>query len=117
MKDFGVQRARMVETQIAARGIRSPALLEAMRTVPREAFVPEHVAEFAYEDSALPILEGQTISQPYIVALMIESLDPRSTDRALEIGTGSGYAGAVLSRVVAEVYTVERRSLASRNPQ
>ena len=108
MKDIGIQRLQMVETQIAARGIRSPALLEAMRTVPREAFIPEHVAEFAYEDSALPILEGQTISQPYIVALMIESLAPRSTDRALEIGTGSGYAAAVLSRVVAEVYTIER---------
>lgn len=108
MKDFGIQRVRMVETQIAARGIRNPALLEAMRTVPREAFIPEHVAEFGYEDSALPILEGQTISQPYIVALMIESLDPRPKDRALEIGTGSGYASAVLSRVVAEVYTIER---------
>src|SRR5579872_3044506 len=108
MKEFSIQRARMVETQIAARGIHNPALLEAMRKVPREAFIPEHVAEFAYEDSALPIFEGQTISQPYIVALMIESLAPRSTDRALEIGTGSGYAAAVLSRVVAEVYTIER---------
>jgi protein-L-isoaspartate(D-aspartate) O-methyltransferase len=79
-----------------------------MRNVPREAFLPDELAEFAYRDTPLPIEAGQTISQPYIVALMIESVEPRAGDRALEIGTGSGYAAAVLSKVVSEVYTVER---------
>lgn len=102
------ERLRMVRDQIAARGVRNPALLEAMRCVPREAFVPEELREFAYQDTPLPIESGQTISQPYIVALMIESVEPRRGDRALEIGTGSGYAAAVLSQVVDEVYTVER---------
>ena len=98
----------MVENQIAARGIRDSALLDAMRKVPREFFVPPHLAEFAYLDTPLPIESGQTISQPYIVALMIEAVTPRPSDRALEIGTGSGYGAAVLAQVVAEVYTVER---------
>ena len=108
MLDLTSQRLRMVRDQIAARGVCNPAVLEAMRRVRREAFVPDEFAEFAYEDTALPIEAGQTISQPYVVALMIESVEPRSGDRALEIGTGSGYAAAVLSEVVAEVYTVER---------
>ncbi len=108
MNDLDKQRLRMVERQIAARGVRNPAVLDAMRTVPREAFVSDNLAEFAYEDTPLPIPEGQTISQPYIVALMIESANPRPTDRALEIGTGSGYAAAVVSQLVAEVYTIER---------
>ena len=108
MNDLDKQRLRMVERQITARGVRNPAVLDAMRTVPREAFVSDNLAEFAYEDTPLPIPEGQTISQPYIVALMIESANPRPTDRALEIGTGSGYAAAVLSQLVAEVYTIER---------
>lgn len=98
----------MVKTQIVARGIRDQAVLEAMRTIPREAFVPASVVPFAYEDEALPILEGQTISQPYVVAAMIEAVDPRRGDRALEIGTGSGYAAAVLAHIVSEVFTVER---------
>jgi protein-L-isoaspartate(D-aspartate) O-methyltransferase len=98
----------MVENQLAARGIRNPAVLDAMRGVPREFFVPPHLAEFAYLDTPLPIERGQTISQPYIVALMIESVAPRPSDRALEIGTGSGYGTAVLSQLVSEVYTVER---------
>jgi len=98
----------MVHDQIAARGVRNPAVLDAMRRVPRESFLPEELAEFAYQDTPLPIKAGQTISQPYIVALMIESVEPRATDRALEIGTGSGYAAAVLSEVVDEVYTIER---------
>jgi protein-L-isoaspartate(D-aspartate) O-methyltransferase len=98
----------MVENQIAARGIRDAALLDAMRKVPREFFVPPHLAEFAYLDTPLPIESGQTISQPYIVALMIEVAAPRPSDRALEIGTGSGYGAAVLAQVVAEVFTVER---------
>ena len=91
-----------------ARGVRDPAVLEAARCVQREAFLPEELAEFAYQDTPLPIESGQTISQPYIVALMIESATPRPGDRALEIGAGSGYGAAMLSRVVGEVYTVER---------
>ena len=108
MLDLTNERLRMVGDQIAARGLRDPAVLEAMRTVKREAFLPDELAEFAYRDTPLPIEAGQTISQPYIVALMIESVQPRATDRALEIGTGSGYAAAVLSEVVSEVYTIER---------
>ncbi|MBW3660593.1 MAG: protein-L-isoaspartate(D-aspartate) O-methyltransferase [Gemmatimonadetes bacterium] len=104
------ERRRMVETQIAARGVRDRAVLDAMREVPREAFVPKEMAEFAYRDSPLPIAESQTISQPYIVALMAEALELGSEDRVLEVGTGSGYAAAVLSRVAAEVYTVERHA-------
>jgi protein-L-isoaspartate(D-aspartate) O-methyltransferase len=101
-------REHMVRTQIAARGIGDPAVLEAMRSVPREAFLPPELAEFAYEDHPLPIAEGQTISQPYIVALMTAALLLDRTDRVLEIGTGSGYAAAILGRVARDVYTVER---------
>jgi protein-L-isoaspartate(D-aspartate) O-methyltransferase len=101
-------RRRMVETQLVARGIRHAAVLRAMASVPRERFVPELDGPDAYEDSALPIGHAQTISQPYIVALMLEAIAPESTDRVLEIGTGSGYATAVLAELVAEVYTVER---------
>jgi protein-L-isoaspartate(D-aspartate) O-methyltransferase len=102
------ERLRMVRDQIEARGVRNPAVLGAMRRIPREAFLPDDLREFAYQDTPLPIESGQTISQPYIVALMIESVAPSRGDRALEIGTGSGYAAAVLSEVVDEVYTVER---------
>ncbi len=101
-------RENMVRYQIAARGVSDDRVLDAMRAVPREAFMPEGLAEFAYEDTPLPIEEGQTISQPYIVALMIAAIQPEPQDRVLEIGTGSGYAAAVLSRVVGQVYTVER---------
>ena len=100
MLDLTNERLRMVRDQIAARGVHNPAVLDAMRRVPREAFLPEELAEFAYRDTPLPIEAEQTISQPYIVALMIESVEPRAGDRALEIGTGSGYAAAVLSEVV-----------------
>src|SRR5208282_2565726 len=106
--DLTTERLRMVRDQIAARGVRNPAVLEAMKRVPREAFLPSELGEFAYQDTPLPIEVGQTISQPYIVALMIESVEPHAGDRALGIGTGSGYAAAVLSEVVGEVYTVER---------
>jgi protein-L-isoaspartate(D-aspartate) O-methyltransferase len=106
--DHDWERWRMVQTQIADRGVRDERVLEAMRTVPREAFVPDHLAGQAYRDHPLPIDEGQTISQPYVVAWMIEALQPHPGDRVLEIGAGSGYAAAVLSRVVDEVYTVER---------
>jgi len=108
MKDLQALRDRMVDTQIAGRGVRDPAVLQAMRKVPRESFVPDWRRDDAYADEPLPIEEGQTISQPYIVAAMIAAARPRSGDRALEIGTGSGYAAAVLATIVAEVYTVER---------
>jgi protein-L-isoaspartate(D-aspartate) O-methyltransferase len=95
------------------RGIRAPAVLKAMATVPRDQFVGLDLVEFAYDDTPLPIEEGQTISQPYIVALMTEALGLKPTDSVLEIGTGSGYAAAVLSRIVRQVYTIERhRALA-----
>jgi protein-L-isoaspartate(D-aspartate) O-methyltransferase len=108
VSDTSVRRESMVQRQIAARGLTNARVLDAMRAVPREAFLPEALAEFAYDDNPLPIEEGQTISQPYIVALMIAAIQPRAEDRVLEIGTGSGYAAAVLSRTVGQVYTVER---------
>ncbi|SHJ25542.1 protein-L-isoaspartate(D-aspartate) O-methyltransferase [Wenxinia saemankumensis] len=102
------RRARMVEQQIAARGITDPSVLEAMRAVPRHRFVPESRAQQAYEDAALPIGEEQTISQPCIVAAMIEAAELRQDARVLEIGTGSGYAAAVIGRIAMEVHSVER---------
>jgi protein-L-isoaspartate(D-aspartate) O-methyltransferase len=98
----------MVDRQIAARGVRSERVLEAMRKVPRERFVPVRMAEFAYDDAPLPIGEGQTISQPYIVAYMTEALALEGGEKILEIGTGSGYAAAVLGEIADEVYTIER---------
>lgn len=105
--DFVALRNAMVERQIVARGIQSPLLLEAMKTVPREKFLPHHLRQFAYHDSALPIGEQQTISQPYIVALMIEALQLDQADRVLEVGTGSGYAAAVLAQLAQEVISIE----------
>ncbi|HLK10639.1 MAG TPA: protein-L-isoaspartate(D-aspartate) O-methyltransferase [Candidatus Binatia bacterium] len=110
MTDLRDARERMVRTQIAARGIRDPAVLDALRTVPREAFLPPALAEFAYEDHPLPIAHGQTISQPYVVALMAVALRLRGEDRVLEVGTGSGYAAAILGRIAREVYTIERHA-------
>jgi protein-L-isoaspartate(D-aspartate) O-methyltransferase len=110
MSDLSKLRGDMVEHQIAARSIRSAAVLGALRKVPREEFLPERLREFAYEDSPLPIAAGQTISQPYIVALMTEALDLKGGEKVLEIGTGSGYAAAVLAEIAADVYTVERIS-------
>src|SRR5574337_462934 len=98
----------MVEHAIASRGIGSELVLAAMRDVPRERFLPPSLAEFAYEDTALPIAAGQTISQPYIVALMADALALEGGEKVLEIGTGSGYAAAVLARIARDVYTVER---------
>lgn len=100
-------RERMVEQQIATRGVTDPAVLEAMRSVPRHRFAPDVDPELAYSDRPLPIGQEQTISQPYIVARMTELVRPDSTDRALEIGTGSGYQAAVLSTIVDSVYTIE----------
>jgi protein-L-isoaspartate(D-aspartate) O-methyltransferase len=108
MTDLTRRRTRMVDAHLAQRGIASPPTLEAFRSVPREAFVPDELAEFAYDDAPLPIGESQTISQPYIVAVTIEALELRGGERVLEIGTGSGYAAAVLSRIAQDVYTVER---------
>lgn len=102
------QREQMVARQIEGRGLTDPAVLAAMREVPREAFVSEKHRQFAYDDGPLPIPEGQTISQPYVVALMIQMLHLKPEDRVLEIGTGSGYAAAILSRIASEVHTVER---------
>lgn len=98
----------MVEEQVASRGVTDPPVLEAMRVVPREAFVPPAYRHLAYTDGPLPIEAGQTISQPYIVALMIEAAGLRPGQRVLEIGTGSGYAAAVMSRIADEVFTIER---------
>ena len=106
--DFVSRRSDMVEHQIAARGVRSKLVLEAMRKVPREEFLPPSLREFAYEDSPLPIAEGQTISQPYIVAFMADALLLKGGEHVLEIGTGSGYAAAVLAEIAANVYSVER---------
>jgi protein-L-isoaspartate(D-aspartate) O-methyltransferase len=106
--DLSERRRRMVERHLESRGIVDSTVLRAMRTVPREAFLPEDLAEFAYEDTPLPIEEGQTISQPYIVAAMIEALQLETGDRVLEIGTGSGYAAAVLGEIADEVFTIER---------
>ena len=106
--DFAKLRDNMVDSQIADRGVRSHLVLGAMQTVPREAFLPESLREFAYEDAPLPIAENQTISQPYIVALMTEALALEGGEKVLEIGTGSGYAAAILSRIAKEVYTIER---------
>jgi protein-L-isoaspartate(D-aspartate) O-methyltransferase len=114
MLDLSDARAHMVRTQIAARGVRDRAVLEAMRSVPREAFLPPELEEFAYSDTPLPIERGQTISQPYIVALMAAAAELRPGDRVLEVGTGSGYAAAVLGRIAREVYTVERHEELAR---
>ena len=107
MKNLDVQRQIMISNHLVGRGINDPKVLAAMREVPREEFVRPELMEQAYEDHPLPIDEGQTISQPYMVAYMAESLELSPSDRVLEIGTGSGYSAAVLSRLVAEVYTVE----------
>ena len=108
--DFHRQREEMVQAQLAERGIQDVRVLDAMRRVPRHEFVPEDLRQDAYEDHPSPIGEGQTISQPYIVAAMLEYLALRPTDRVLEVGTGSGYVTALLSTLCAEVYSVERHA-------
>jgi protein-L-isoaspartate(D-aspartate) O-methyltransferase len=105
---FAALRGKMVERDIARRGVKDERVLEAMRKVPRELFLPKNLREYAYEDSPLPIGGEQTISQPYIVAFMAEALMLKGDENVLEIGAGSGYAAAVLSEIAADVYTVER---------
>jgi protein-L-isoaspartate(D-aspartate) O-methyltransferase len=112
---FATSAGAMVEKQLRPRGIDDPRVLRAMAKVPREKFIAKELEASAYEDRPLPIGFGQTISQPYIVAFMTQALKPKPTDRVLEIGTGSGYQAAVLSELVAEVYTIEIvRPLAQR---
>ena len=108
MTDFKKFRQRMVDDQIRSRGVRDEKVLDAMGQVPRELFVPEDIQELAYRDSPLPIPAGQTISQPYIVAYMVEALGLEGGERVLEIGAGSGYAAAVLGSIADEVYAIER---------
>lgn len=110
MDDLDARRDRMVTTQIESRGVTDAAVLAAMRTVPREAFVPLALIDHAFADRPLPIGEGQTISQPFVVALMVEALALRGdgTERVLEVGGGSGYAAAVIGAIAAEVWTIER---------
>ena len=107
MSNFDQQREAMVQHQLKARGIRDERVLEAMRLVPRELFVPKNCRHSSYSDGPLPIEAGQTISQPYIVALMAEALNLRETDRVLEVGAGSGYAAAVLGQIAKAVYAIE----------
>jgi protein-L-isoaspartate(D-aspartate) O-methyltransferase len=107
--EWSSRREQMVRNQIEARGVKDPRVLESMRTVPRHLFVPDDYREGAYHDSPLPIGEGQTISQPYIVALMTELLEVGEGSSVLEIGTGSGYQAAVLSEMGVEVYSIEIR--------
>ena len=108
MDALQARRERMVEWQIERRGIHDPYVLEAMRRVPREAFVAESLRDVAYEDTPLPIEAGQTISQPYIVALMVVAAEVKPGDRVLEIGAGSGYAAAVMAAIASQVYAMER---------
>jgi protein-L-isoaspartate(D-aspartate) O-methyltransferase len=106
--DYKTLRELMVKTQLVPRGIRDTRVLDVMRRVPRHLFVDSSIQPEAYEDMALPIGEGQTISQPYMVAIMTELLELKGEERVLEIGTGSGYQAAVLSELAKEIYTVER---------
>jgi protein-L-isoaspartate(D-aspartate) O-methyltransferase len=116
MRDFEA-RARMVESQLVRRGIHDARVLEAMQQVPREAFVEAGYEDFAYDDSPLPIGEGQTISQPYIVAFMIEATGIAPGDVALDVGTGSGYAAAVMAQIAERVYTIERHASLARQAE
>jgi protein-L-isoaspartate(D-aspartate) O-methyltransferase len=109
MPDFARRRAQMVERQIERRGVRDALVLQAMRAVPRERFVAPFLQEQAYEDTPLSIGEGQTISQPYIVALMVAAATIGRNDHVLEVGAGSGYAAAVMSLLAKRVYAIERR--------
>ena len=111
---FLAQRRNMVESQLRARGIRDERVLTAMLHVPRHEFVSEEYRDQVYEDHPIPIGEGQTLSQPYIVAIMLEALTLQPSDRVLEVGTGSGYQTALLSELARHVYSVERHSSLAR---
>ncbi len=115
--DFDAQREKMVGSQIEARGIRNERVLEAMRKVERHRFVPTSLEYFAYEDRPLPIGAGQTISQPYIVALMTEVLQLKRGEKVLEIGTGSGYQAAILAELAGQVYTIEIISVLAKQAE
>ena len=106
---FAAAGERMVAEQIRARGVADPRVLAALRRVPRHRFIPEHLWSQAYADYPLPIGEDQTISQPYIVALMTEILELKETDRVLEVGTGSGYQAAILAELAAQVFSIDRK--------
>jgi protein-L-isoaspartate(D-aspartate) O-methyltransferase len=108
MADLATLRAQMVVVQLVERGITDPLVVEAFLAVPRESFVPPELAASAYDDGPLSIGEGQTISQPYIVGITVQSLGLRGGERVLDVGTGSGYAAAILSRIAREVHTIER---------
>src|SRR5215831_18708746 len=107
---YSALRQEMVNSQLRARGIADERVLAAMERVPRHEFAPERYRDQAYEDHPLPIGEGQTISQPYIVALMLQSLELSSTDKMLEIGTGSGYVTALLAEITSRVISIERHA-------
>ena len=109
LTNYAAEREAMVERQIESRGITDPKILEAFRAVPREAFISEEYADHAYGDHPLPIEAGQTISQPYIVALMIKAAEIKPGDKVLEVGAGSGYAAAVISRIAGKVVAIERQ--------
>jgi len=111
MNTFNKLRQDMIDHQLVARGLHDPRVLHAITAVPREEFVATDLVEFAYSDSPLPIEASQTISQPYIVALMTAALELQPEDRVLEIGTGSGYAAAILGEIAQEVYTIERHKI------
>ncbi|MGF1582094.1 MAG: protein-L-isoaspartate(D-aspartate) O-methyltransferase [Gemmataceae bacterium] len=113
-QSFTEQRHALVENRLRSRGIQDERVLDAMNSVPREEFVPLELQNDAYTDAPLPIGEGQTISQPSVVALMVELLELKPNDRVLEVGTGSGYAAAVLSLMAKEVYTIEQSKLLAR---
>jgi protein-L-isoaspartate(D-aspartate) O-methyltransferase len=115
MNDLDTARQRMVESQLRSRGIADARVLEAMLRVPRHEFVPESYREQAYEDHPLPIGEGQTISQPYVVAAMLATLQLNPSDKVLEVGTGSGYVTALLAELAGEVHSIERHTLLAEN--
>jgi protein-L-isoaspartate(D-aspartate) O-methyltransferase len=117
INEFASQRENMVENQIVARGVSDEKVIQAMRKVERHLFVPENLKSYAYDDEPLPIGDGQTISQPYIVAYMTEALELKGGERVLEIGTGSGYQTAVLAEIVEDVCTVEIVDSLSRRAQ
>ncbi|MBW2999246.1 protein-L-isoaspartate(D-aspartate) O-methyltransferase [Candidatus Woesearchaeota archaeon] len=111
------QRKDMVEFQLKLRGISDERVLKAMEEVPRHEFVPEDMKKFSYDDAPLPIGEDQTISQPYMVAIMTELMELKGKEKVLEIGTGSGYQGAVLAKLAKQVYTVEKIELLAKNSE